>query len=279
MKTLMKVLGKVFKVIALGLYLIAALLPLYWVVVTSLKGPREIYTFPLKYLPSKLSFESYSKLFGFANFGVYFRNSAIVALAAALAAMLISMFSGYALSRIRAKRFRNGTLLAMYFTQMVPPFILMAPLFVMLANYGMTDRLSTLFILYVTMVIAFSTIMSKSFFDRIPVSLEEAAVIDGCNTLQALFKVVFPLTRPGLAAIFSFAFVNIWNELFLASMFIFSDEKMTVPVALNSFISKAGISWDVLSAGLVVSLLPTMIVFAFAQRYIIAGLTEGAVKG
>jgi multiple sugar transport system permease protein len=189
------------------------------------------------------------------------------------------MFSGYALSRIRAKKFKNSTLLGMYFTQMVPPFILMAPLFVMLSKFAMTDKLSTMFILYVTMVIAFSTIMSKSFFDRIPISLEEAAVIDGCNTFQALFKVVFPLTKPGLAAIFSFAFVNIWNELFLATMFIFSDNKMTIPVALYSFVSKAGISWGVLSAGLVVSLLPTMIVFAFAQKYIIAGLTEGAIKG
>src|SRR5690554_8226350 len=102
---------------------------------------------------------------------------------------------------------------------------------------------------------------------------------EGCTRTQASFNIILPLTLPGLAAIFSFAFVNIWNELFLAVMLLSSNHKMTVPVALNSFISKAGVNWGVLSAGIVVALLPTMIVFAFAQKFIIMGLTEGAVKG
>ncbi|MDI3472842.1 MAG: multiple sugar transport system permease protein [Thermotogaceae bacterium] len=274
-----KLILKVLKIFVLGIYLIAAILPFYWVLVTSLKGPKEIYTFPIKYFPSKVTFESYRQLFSFANFGIYFRNSLLVSLSAALGAMVISILAGYALSRHRNKRFKNGILLAFYFTQMIPPFILMTPLFTMLSKFQMIDKLSTLFILYVTMVIAFSSIMSKSFFDNIPISLEEAAYIDGCNTMQVLFKIVFPLSLPGMAAIFSFSFVNIWNELFLAVMFIMSDEKRTIPVALNSFISKAGISWDIMSAGLVVALLPTMIVFAFAQKYIVSGLTKGAVKG
>ncbi|NCC90817.1 MAG: carbohydrate ABC transporter permease, partial [Spirochaetia bacterium] len=103
--------------------------------------------------------------------------------------------------------------------------------------------------------------------------------IDGCSMFQSLFHVVLPITRPGMAAIFCFAFINIWNELFLAVMLLMSNDKMTVPVALNSFISKAGISWDVMSAGIVIALLPTMIVFGFGQKYIVAGLTEGSVKG
>jgi multiple sugar transport system permease protein len=120
--------------------------------------------------------------------------------------------------------------------------------------------------------------MAKSFFDRIPASLEEAAEIDGCSMLQSLLRVIMPLLAPGMVAIFSFAFVNIWNELFVAVLFMSSPDKLTVPVALNSFISKAGISWDVLSAGIVMALLPTMLVFAIGQRYIVAGLTEGGVK-
>ena len=120
--------------------------------------------------------------------------------------------------------------------------------------------------------------MAKSFFDRIPASLEEAAMIDGCSIFQSLFRVILPVTIPGMVALFSFAFINIWNELFLAVMLMFSDEKMTIPVALNSFISKAGISWDVMSAEIIIALLPTMIIFAFGQKYIVAGLTEGGVK-
>ncbi len=89
--------------------------------------------------------------------------------------------------------------------------------------------------------------------------------------MEALFKIILPVTLPGIAAIFSFSFVNIWNELFIAVMLLSTDSKMTVPVALNSFISKAGISWDVMSAGIVIALLPTMVVFAFGQKYIVAG--------
>jgi len=128
-------------------------------------------------------------------------------------------------------------------------------------------------------VVAFSTIMAKGFFDRIPASLEEAAMIDGCSTMKSLFHVVLPVTLPGMAALFSFAFINIWNELVLAVMLLFSDDNMTVPVDMNSFISKAGISWDVMSAGIIIALLHTMVVFGIGQKYIVAGLTDGGVKG
>ena len=265
--------------LALALFLILALAPLYWIVVTSLKGPKEIYTFPLKYWPSEPSLDSYRKLFSFSDFGTYFRNSLLVSLSASFGAMILSVSGGFALSRYNSDRKRGRILLALYFTQTIPTFILMTPLFTTLSKLGMVDRHSTLSLVYISTVIAFSTIMAKGFFDRIPASLEEAAHIDGCSTMQSLFRVILPITLPGLAAIFCFAFVNIWNELFLAVMLLFSDEKMTVPVALNSFISKAGISWDVMSAGIVVALIPTMIVFAVGQKYIVAGLTEGSVKG
>jgi multiple sugar transport system permease protein len=155
----------------------------------------------------------------------------------------------------------------------------MVPLFTTLSKMGLVNNLGILGVVYIATVVAFSTIMAKSFFDRIPASLEEAAMIDGCSTFQSLIHVILPVTLPGMAALFSFAFINIWNELFLAVMLLLSDEKMTVPVALNSFISKAGISWDVMSAGIIIALLPTMIVFGIGQRYIVAGLTEGSVKG
>ncbi len=274
----MKGMGKIFKGIALALYLGFALLPLYWIIVTSLKGPKEIYTFPIKYIPSPITFESYKNIFTFTHFATYFRNSLIASLTASIGALFITMFGGYAISRY-GKEAKRHMLLALFFTQMVPPFMIMVPLYTMFSKIGMVNKLTTLVILYTNMMIPFSAIMAKGFFDRIPISLEEAALIDGCNRVQALFKVVLPLTLPGLSAIFSFSFVNTWNELFLAVIFLNSDSVMTIPVALNSFISKAGIGWDVMSAGLVIALIPTIIVFAFAQRYIIAGLTKGAVKG
>ncbi|HBE81032.1 MAG TPA: sugar ABC transporter permease [Firmicutes bacterium] len=266
------------RIFLLALYLAAALLPLYWIIATSLKGGREIYTYPIRYWPQVLTFENYAYLFKISNFHVYFRNSVMVSLLASLGALLISMLSGYALSRFRAKQIRLLFLLAMYFTQIIPAYMIMTPLYTFLAQLGLSDNLLSLFVIYTGMMVAFSTIMGSSFFAMVPVSMEEAAQIDGCNRIQALFQIIVPLVLPGLAAIFSFAFVNIWNELFLAVMLMSSDQNLTVPVALNSFISKAGVSWGVLSAGIVVSLLPTLIVFAVAQKYIVIGLTEGAVK-
>ena len=267
------------KVLLLSMYLVFAMGPLYWIIITSLKDVQQIYTFPLVYFPSHPTLESYRKLFSFANFGIYFRNSVLVSILAAGGALLVCLVSGYGLSRYTAWRSKKAILLGLYFTQMFPGFLLMVPLFTMLSKLRLTDNLATLGGLYTAMMVAFGTIMAKSFFDRIPESLGEAALIDGCSTLEALFRVILPVTLPGIVAIFSFAFVNIWNELFLAVMFLSSESNTTVPVALNSFISKAGVSWDVLSAGIVTSLLPTMLVFSFGQKYIIAGLTEGSVKG
>ena len=275
----MKLLRSLTKALLLAMFLVFALFPLFWILITSLKGGQEIYAFPVRYWPQTPTFDNYRYLFRISDFSIYFRNSLVVSLVASVGAMIISVFSGYALSRMRSRRPKFVLLLAMYFTQIIPTYMLMSPLFISLAKIGMTDSLIGITFAYVSMMIAFSTIMAKSFFDRIPVALEEAAMTEGCTRTQTIFKIILPLTLPGLAAIFSFAFVNIWNELFLAVMLLSSNRKMTVPVALNSFISKAGVNWGVLSAGIVVALLPTMIVFAFAQKFIIMGLTEGAVKG
>lgn len=275
----MKLLRSLTKALLLAMFLVFALFPLFWILITSLKGGQEIYAFPVRYWPQTPTFDNYRYLFRISDFSIYFRNSLVVSLVASVGAMIISVFSGYALSRMRSRRPKFVLLLAMYFTQIIPTYMLMSPLFISLAKIGMTDSLIGITFAYVSMMIAFSTIMAKSFFDRIPVALEEAAMTEGCTRTQTIFKIILPLTLPGLAAIFSFAFVNIRNELFLAVMLLSSNHKMTVPVALNSFISKAGVNWGVLSAGIVVALLPTMIVFAFAQKFIIMGLTEGAVKG
>lgn len=274
-----KIAAATARVILLALFLIAAILPLFWIFVTSIKDASEIYTFPLTYWPEKISFASYEELFSFSDFGVYFANSLAISLTAAFGAMVISILSGFALSRFTNKRVKGAIELGMYFTQTIPTFIIMVPLFTIFSSLHLVNSRIALGFVYVATVVAFCTIMGKSFFDRIPASLEEAAKIDGCNLWQALFKVILPVTLPGMAAIFCFAFINIWNELFLAVMLLNSSSKMTVPVALNSFISKTGINWGVMSAGIIVALLPTMIVFGIGQKYIVAGLTDGGVKG
>jgi multiple sugar transport system permease protein len=265
--------------LSLSVYLVFAIGPLIWIILTSLKDLKEVYTFPIQYFPKKPSFASYVKLFSFTEFGTYFRNSLLLTISSSIGALALAVLCGFGLSRLGRRSLKKGFLLLLYFTQMVPAFVLMTPLYTTFSSLGVDDSLLVVAIIYISMVLAFSVIMAKSFFDRIPVEIEEAARIDGCNAFQSLVRIVIPVMKSGLAAIFCFTFVNIWNELFVAVLFLSSSSHLTVPVALNSFISKAGISWDVLSAGIVVALLPTMIVFAFGQRYIVAGLTEGSVKG
>ena len=279
MRSVMRRAASAARYAALTAFLLFALVPLYWILVTSLKAPDELYLLPLRWRPQKVSLENYRQLFNFADFGRYFRNSLAVTVSASTGAVIVSLLAGYALSRWNAVKARGRLLLALYFTQMVPPFILMIPLFTTLTRLGLTDKLWVLSVVYAAAVAAFNIIMAKSFFDRVPMSLDDAAAIDGCTPMQLLIRVILPVMLPGLAAIFSFSFVNIWNELFLAVILISSGGKMTVPPALNSFISKAGISWGVMSAGIITALLPTMAVFAVGQRYIVSGLTQGSVKG
>ena len=274
-----KTLGTGVRVIILCCFLLSATLPLFWIFITSIKSGTELYSIPLVYWPKEPTIAAYQRLFTYSNFGRYFRNSLFVTLTSSVVAMILSVMSGFALSRFRRKSLKGILELLLYFTQTIPSFMIMLPLFMFFSKLKLVDNLPILAVIYVATVIAFCTIMSRSFFDRIPVSLEEAAKIDGCTLAQSIIHVVLPLTLPGIAAIFCFAFVNIWNELFIAVMMINKASKYTVPVALNSFISKAGVSWDLMSAGIVVSLLPTMIVFGIGQKYIVAGLTEGGVKG
>ena len=278
-RKLKTILGVIIRVIILVCFFLAAVLPLFWIFVTSIKSGTELYAIPLVYWPKEPTIAAYQRLFTYSNFGQYFKNSLFVTLTSSVVAMVLSVMGGFALSRFRHRKIKASLELLMYFTQTIPSFMIMLPLFMFFSKLKLVDNLPILAVIYVATVIAFSTIMSRSFFDRIPVDLEEAAKIDGCNLAQSIIYVVLPLTLPGIAAIFCFAFVNIWNELFIAVMMINKAAKYTVPVALNSFISKAGVSWDLMSAGIVVSLLPTMIVFGIGQKYIVAGLTEGGVKG
>lgn len=272
-------LSTALRVIILALFLLVAVLPLFWIFVTSLKSAKELYALPLVYWPKEPSFQAYKKLFSYSNFGVYFLNSLKVTLIASIGAMAVSTCSGFALSRLKARKLKSKIEILLYFTQTVPSFMLMVPLFMMFSKLKLVDNHFSLSIIYIATVVAFCTIMARSFFDRIPVSLEEAAKIDGCNLAQSIIHIVLPTTLPGIAAIFCFAFINIWNELFISVMIINKTSLYTIPVALNSFISKAGVSWDLMSAGIVVALVPTMIVFGIGQKYIVAGLTEGGVKG
>lgn len=270
--------GRVAKFVVLAAWLAVTVFPLYWILVTSLKPTEEIFTVPLRYLPGAPTLEHYQDLFGFASFGAYLRNSLVVALGSAAAVTAVGALGGYVLARFEFAG-RAQLMLAFLVTQMIPLFIALGPLYLLMSTLGLLNRLGGLMLVYVAMLVPFSTVIMRGFFERIPVGLEEAAMVDGCSRLSALLRVVVPVMLPGIAATFVFNFVQAWNELFLAITFIDSEDAKTIPVAMNSFITQYDIDWGSMAAATVVSLIPTLVLFGFARRYIVEGLTAGAVKG
>lgn len=267
------------KYAVLAVFLILVMFPFVWMLLTSLKGSQgEIYAFPVKYLPDPPSAVNYVAMLWKGNFGKYMLNSFFSSTVAATCAVFIAILASYVISRFHF-RFKNVLLLFFLITQMIPTFIMLAPLYQLLAKAKMLNDLRSLALLYTNMMIPFSVVTLCGFFDGVPKSLEEAAWIDGCGYLQALFRVVVPVIMPGIAATFIFAFINSWNELFMAVMFIDVDKFKTIPVGLNGLILKYDIKWGEMAAGTIMSLIPTMCLFAFAQKYMIEGLTAGSVKG
>jgi multiple sugar transport system permease protein len=266
------------KVIFLGMFLIFKIFPLYWILITSLKPRKDMFTLPLQYWPEHFTLENYINIFKISNFDVYIFNSLIVSTVSGIFSLLIAMLSGYVLARFQFKG-KSHVIFAFFITQMIPLFIALAPLYLLMSKLHLLNRLPSLMLIYTVMMIPFCTLIMKSFFERIPSSLEEAAMIDGCSRIGALIKVIIPVMLPGIAATFIFAFVQCWNELFLAIMFIDEENAKTIPVAMNSFITKFDIDWGAMSAATVLSIIPTLILFAFAQKYIVEGMTQGSVKG
>ncbi|QXT62777.1 carbohydrate ABC transporter permease [Tessaracoccus palaemonis] len=266
------------RILGLGVWMIITLFPLYWILLTSLKPANQIAEYPVRYWPREFSLENYASLFNKSQFGSYLLNSIVVSAAAGVVGTAIALLSAYVLSRFTF-RGKGAVMLAFLVTQMIPAFIALGPLYQMFTNLGLVDSRFGLVLIYIAMTIPFSSIMLRGFFDNVPDSLEEAAMVDGCSRFGALWRVIVPVMTPGIIATFIFNFVNCWNELFLAVTLINTDSHKTIPTALNGFISSFNIEWGPMSAAAVLTILPTMVLFAFASRWIVAGLTQGATKG
>ncbi|MDN3015754.1 carbohydrate ABC transporter permease [Paenibacillus sp. BSR1-1] len=269
---------RTLKVVFLSIFLAITIFPLYWIIITSFKMQKDIFSLPIQYWPKEFTLDNYIQIFKISHFQTYIFNSFLVSIVASFIVLIISMLGGYVLARFKFKG-KGQVMGGFLITQIVPIFIGMAPLYMMMSKMQLVNHLFSLMLIYTVMLIPFCTIIMVGFFQRIPASLEEAAMIDGCSRISALFKVIVPVMLPGIMATLIFAFVQCWNELIMAVMFIDEESVKTIPVAMNSFIKKYDIEWGAMSAGTVLSVIPTMILFAFCQKYLVNGLTQGAVKG
>lgn len=266
------------KYVALALYLAFALLPLYWLLKIAVTPDRLIFTDGVELWPSALTADNFRSVLFKTDFLAYFGNSLFVSLGTAAATTLIAAGAGYAFSRFTfaGKRIIIAVMLV---TQMFPLLMIIAPIYRIVANFGMLNSLTSLIVVYTAFNIPFATFLMQSFFDGIPKDLEEAAMMDGCTRFQALRKVIFPLTLPGLGATLGFVFTAAWSELLFALMLISKNDAMTFPVGLLTFVSKFSVDWGQMMAAGVLALIPSCLFFVFIQRYLVQGLTSGAVKG
>ncbi|WP_298920004.1 carbohydrate ABC transporter permease [uncultured Roseobacter sp.] len=259
-------------------YLTFALFPLYWLFKIAITPDQLIFTEGTNLWPSALTIDNFRTVLFQTDFLAYFGNSLFVSLGTAAVTTVIAAGAGYAFSRFDfgGKRLIIAVMLV---TQMFPLLMIIAPIYKIVASLGMLNSLTSLIVVYTAFNIPFATFLMQSFFDGIPKDLEEAAMMDGCSRFQALRKVIFPLTLPGLGATLGFVFTAAWSELLFALMLISKNEAMTFPVGLLTFVSKFSVDWGQMMAAGVLALIPSCLFFIFIQRYLVQGLTSGAVKG
>lgn len=259
-------------------FVIFALFPLYWLLKVSVTPNDILYTEGVRMWPSRTTWENYAFVLTQSNFPKYFLNSVIVSGTTAIVTTLVAALTGYAFSRFA---FRGKVIIValMLITQMFPLVMLIAPIFKILAPLGLTDSLTGLIIVYTAFNVPFATFLMQSFFDGIPKDLEEAAMIDGNTRFEAFRAIILPLTLPGVAATLGFVFTAAWSELLFALMLVSSESASTFPVGLLSFVSKFSVDFGQMMAAGVLALIPACLFFLLIQRYLVQGLTAGAVKG
>lgn len=257
--------------------LIFLLFPFYWTFVTSIKTDSELYGATVTYWPKAPSFESYRRLFSEYNFWKPMANSLLVAMLTTLLTLVVSVSAAYAFSRYRFKG--RKLLMSMFLTNnMFPTVLLLIPLYAIMRKIGILYTPASLILSYSTFTIPFSIWLLNGFLDDLPCSLEEAAMVDGANRAQAFGKIILPILTPGIVATGAYVFMNSWNEYTFAVMFT-NQANRTIPVALKNLIGQLGVEWGMLTAGGIITIIPVCIMFFFAQKRLISGLTAGAVKG
>jgi len=260
---------------------LAILAPFAWLMISSVASLRDLITKPLAWIPPHGSLERYVQLFvgaQGAEFRMALRNSSIVSGVATAIALFVGTLGAYSLSRFRS-RGRNGLLYLMLATYMTPPVAILLPLYLLLSSLRLLNTAIGLALVYTSFLIPFLTWILKGFFDSIPFELEEAAMIDGASRLGALRSVVVPLSLPGVVTAVLFGILLAWDEFLYALVFTSTSAAKTLPVAISEFTARHAVDFGLMATGGIIASLPPVILALALQKYLVAGLTAGGVKG
>lgn len=262
---------------------ILSIFPFLWLISTSLKGAGEnIFAYPPNFFPTDFTFENYIGVWGKVNFLKYFFNSFVVAFFTVILNLIFSAMAAYPLARMDFKG-KKTAFFAILATIMIPFQAIMLPIYLIILKLNLIDSAGAvpgyLGLILPFAVSAFGIFLMRQAFLAIPKEMEEAAIVDGCNSWQIFFKVLLPMVKPTLAILAIFTFIGSWGE-FLWPSIVLSDEKMfTLPVGINNLQGIFSSNWRYIAAGSIISIIPIIVFFLSLQRYFIAGENEGAVKG
>ena len=266
--------------------LIWILAPYAWLVISSLSTRAELISVPLRWIPKKINLEGYKQILLGGKFATRaardFKkgalNSLLVATFVTLICMGVGSLAAFSFSRFRSKLL-NMTFLFILLSYMLPPISIAIPIYIILSRLHILDNIGSLVFVYCSFNLPLAVWFMKEFFDEIPVDLEEAAQIDGCSKLKTLWKIVMPLSTPGLASTAIFIFVVSWNEFFFALLYTTTLASKTLPVLVGEFSSKIAVDYVMMSAAGILAGIPPVIMALVFQKYIVQGLMGGAVKG
>lgn len=280
--TIRKFLSNVFEhkatpYIGIGIILLFLLSPIYWTLITSLKTLPEAIQWPPTYFPNKITFSAYADVITRSPIPLYLLNSVIIALATTIITVTAAVFTTYALTRYPYKGSR-AVLLSFLIVRIIPPISLLLPFYLILKTMGLINTRISVVIYCVFLTYPLSVWMLKSFFDQFPTELIDAAMIDGASRLGALFRVVLPIIANGIAAVAIISFLWSWMEFMAPFLFINTDKMKPITVGLYYFIGDETIYWNSLSAGAILTIIPGIIFFILAQKYVVSGLTAGIGK-
>ncbi|HEY8448765.1 MAG TPA: carbohydrate ABC transporter permease [Thermomicrobiales bacterium] len=264
--------------IALGLGLVITLVPTLWLVTTSFKHEVDYLAYPPRLIPNSWTLDGYRVLFERNELGHFFMNSVVVTLSSTALSVLIGSMAAYGLSRAKLPFKLNGILAFwMLLTRMYPAIVTAIPYFLIMRELQWLDTRRALVFTYTAFNLPFVVWLMIGFFEELPPELERAAMVDGCNAWQRFWKIVLPLSAPALVATAILSAVLAWNE-FLFAVMLTRIEAKTLPVVMSGFITDKGMLWDQMTALGVITVLPVLVFALAVQRYLVRGLTLGAVK-
>ncbi len=260
------------------------LAPFAWLLFTSMVGQTDLLSRPLHWWPEQWTVSRYAEIFtgrgagASTGFRTAMVNSFIVAASTVAVSLTIGTLGGYALARLRFP-LRRATLVSFLITYMLPPITLIIPLYLVMSRFSLLDTKTGLVVVYCSLATPFALWTMSNFLGALPPELEEQARVDGCSRLGALFRVVLPLARPGIIATGLFAFLLCWDEFLYALIFTSTSNAKTIPVAIAEFTGRNSVDFGLIAAGGILASLPPVLLTMIFQKYLIDGLSTGAVKG